>query len=185
MREAEEQCCDAWAVWALPHAAKAYARALVDTVDFLSQRSVPLPAGASGIGQVQDLRRRLIMIIRGTTPRKLSATTLAGLLVLGGALLVLGPSFGQEQTSADSIAAIDPFRNPAVQTQDTVRTQAPNQTEIDRLRQQEQSLGQAWMHFPVRSMPRENSWQPLRGLYVPQVPAMLIATCRGGASGVC
>ncbi|HEV8062414.1 MAG TPA: M56 family metallopeptidase [Gemmataceae bacterium] len=141
MREAEEQCCDAWAVWALPHAAKAYARALVDTVDFLSQRSVPLPAGASGIGQVQDLRRRLIMIMRGTTPRKLSATTLAGLVVLGGALLVMGLSFGQEQSSPDSIAAIDPFQNLGVPTQDTFRE--ANQNEIERLRQQELNLRQA------------------------------------------
>ena len=91
MREVEEQCCDAWAIWALPHAAKAYARAIVDTVDFLARSSsVPLPVGASGIGQVQDLRRRLIMIMRGTTPRKLSATTLAGLIVLGGSLKAVG-----------------------------------------------------------------------------------------------
>ena len=110
MREAEEQCCDAWAVWALPHAAKAYARALVDTVDFLSQRSVPLPVGASGIGQFQDLQRRLIMIMRGTTPRKLSASTLAGLVVLGGALVVLGPSFGQQRQSVDVQSAEDPLQ---------------------------------------------------------------------------
>src|SRR5262249_50397059 len=29
LREAEEQCCDAWVLWALPDAAESYARALV------------------------------------------------------------------------------------------------------------------------------------------------------------
>ncbi len=193
MREAEEQCCDAWAVWALPHAAKAYARALVDTVDFLSQRSVPLPAGASGIGQVQDLRRRLIMIMRGTTPRKLSATTWAGLVVLGGALLVMGPSFGQEQSSADSIAVTDPFQNLGVPTQDTFRE--ANQSEIERLRQQELNLRQAMEALsrsldttrkqletvqgsPRNTSPRESLDVPVQDEIRPVPPAPPVARSR-------
>src|SRR5207245_2040258 len=36
LREAEEQCCDAWVVRVLPGSAHAYARALVETVDYLS-----------------------------------------------------------------------------------------------------------------------------------------------------
>ena len=148
MREAEEQCCDAWAVWALPHAAKAYARALVDTVDFLSERSVPLPAGASGIGQFQDLRRRLIMIMRGTTPRQLSASTLAGLVVLGGALIVLGPSFGQQRQSEDARATDDPSHPrvtavPSPPIAVTVESDdATKAAEITRLRQQQANLQQ-------------------------------------------
>src|SRR5262249_5951014 len=45
LREAEELCCDAWVVWALPDDAEAYARALVETVTFLSQTRPPLPVG--------------------------------------------------------------------------------------------------------------------------------------------
>src|SRR5262249_54232637 len=52
LREAEEQCCDAWVVWALPGAGRAYATALVETVDFLSVSRSVLPAAASGIGHV-------------------------------------------------------------------------------------------------------------------------------------
>jgi beta-lactamase regulating signal transducer with metallopeptidase domain len=69
LREAEELCCDAWVVWAQPDAAEAYARALVETVSFLSQTRPPLPVGASGVGRVPLLKRRLTMILGGNTPR--------------------------------------------------------------------------------------------------------------------
>ena len=41
LREAEEQCCDAWVVRALPKYSKAYATALLDTIDFLSDACTP------------------------------------------------------------------------------------------------------------------------------------------------
>ena len=173
MREAEEQCCDAWAVWALPHAAKAYARALVDTVDFLSERSVPLPVGASGIGQFQDLRRRLIMIMRGTTPRKLSASTLAGLVVLGGALVVLGPSFGQQRQSEDVQLTEDPFQQPvpvAARPPRVVTADSDDLTkaaEITRLRQQEANLHQT-MDTLARAL--EQTKRQLRAAQGEQAP---------------
>src|SRR5439155_3977946 len=37
LRRAEEDCCDAWVVWALGSSPKAYATALVETLDFLSE----------------------------------------------------------------------------------------------------------------------------------------------------
>jgi beta-lactamase regulating signal transducer with metallopeptidase domain len=95
LREAEEQCCDAWVVWALPALAEAYALALVETVTFLSRSRSALPLGASGIGQVQLLKRRLIMIMRGTTPKALSGLGLLALLGLGALLLPLLPTWAQ------------------------------------------------------------------------------------------
>jgi beta-lactamase regulating signal transducer with metallopeptidase domain len=59
LQEAEEQCCDAWVVWALPDAALDYAAALVETVAFLSRTGSALPVGASGTGPVPLLKRRL------------------------------------------------------------------------------------------------------------------------------
>jgi beta-lactamase regulating signal transducer with metallopeptidase domain len=97
MREAEEQCCDAWVVWLLPKAARAYATALVETVDFLSETKTALPAVASGIGHVYDLRRRLTMIMRGKTPRKLSGSGLVIVLGLGAFLLPILPTRAQPQ----------------------------------------------------------------------------------------
>jgi beta-lactamase regulating signal transducer with metallopeptidase domain len=98
LREAEEQCCDAWVVWALPRAGRAYAEALVETLDFLSTPESAVPVLASGVGQVADLKRRLTMILTGTTSRSL--TWRGGLLVCTVALLFLParPTRGQEQS---------------------------------------------------------------------------------------
>jgi hypothetical protein len=87
IREAEEQCCDAWVVWAMPAVVRGYALALVETVDFLSEARPALPPVASGIGYVHDLRRRMTMIMRGTTPRGL--TWSGAILVLGVAAFML------------------------------------------------------------------------------------------------
>ena len=51
LERAEEECCDAWVVWALPSAANSYAEALVATAVFLSGLRQSLPLGASGAGR--------------------------------------------------------------------------------------------------------------------------------------
>src|SRR5262249_399703 len=97
LREAEEQCCDAWVVWTLPEARRVYASALMDTVDFLSEGRSVLPALASGIGRVRHLRRRLTMIMRGNTPRRLPRLALTGLMAGGLAFGTLGTSWGDDR----------------------------------------------------------------------------------------
>jgi beta-lactamase regulating signal transducer with metallopeptidase domain len=87
VHEAEELCCDAWAVWASGGDGRPYALALLQAVAFVSQVWLPLPAGASGVGQVSHLKRRLAMVLQGNTSRSLSWTGLG--LVLGFGLLVL------------------------------------------------------------------------------------------------
>jgi beta-lactamase regulating signal transducer with metallopeptidase domain len=96
LQEAEEQCCDAWVVWALPAAAPAYAAALVETVAFLSQSRRPVPVAASGVGQVQTLKRRLTMILRQPAPRALSGAGLLAVLGLGALLLPLLPTWAEQ-----------------------------------------------------------------------------------------
>ncbi len=103
MREAEEQCCDAWVVRTLPGTGRAYATALVDAIDFLCAASPTLPPLASGLGQVADLKRRLTMILRGNTPAKLGRSY--GLMVFGLALLLLPlvPVWGQVPKGPDDV----------------------------------------------------------------------------------
>src|SRR5439155_10808699 len=111
--EAEEQCCDAWVLWAMPGASRRYALALVETLDFLSEARPALPVAASGLGQVHDLRRRLTMIMRGTTPRRLSWT---GLLAVAGAaalLLPLGPTLAQQPAPQEDGDGVQAQRNRA------------------------------------------------------------------------
>jgi beta-lactamase regulating signal transducer with metallopeptidase domain len=97
LREVEEQCCDAWVLWTLPRSARTYATALLQTIDFLSETQNALPAVASGIGHVHDLRRRLTMIMHGTTPRGLSTAGAWIVLGLGAVLLALGPGWAQTE----------------------------------------------------------------------------------------
>jgi hypothetical protein len=89
LREAEEQCCDAWVVSTLPGAGRTYASALVDTLDFLSLAQPAVPPLASGLGQIADLKRRLTMIMGGTTPRSLTWPGCLAVLCLAAFLPML------------------------------------------------------------------------------------------------
>ena len=91
LREAEEQCCDAWVVWAMPQGAKTYATALLAAIEFVSgARTAPAASSAtSGNGHVSCLKRRLKMIVRAQTPKGLSWA--GRLAVLGTAALLLLP----------------------------------------------------------------------------------------------
>ena len=96
LRDAEEQCCDAWVVWAFPEAAKSYAETLLDTLDFVHRSSQAEPLLASGLGKVPHLRRRLTMIMTGTTFRVLGVRGTLGLLALAGVLLPVGATWAQQ-----------------------------------------------------------------------------------------
>lgn len=87
LRDAEEQCCDAWVVSTLPDAGRSYATALIECVDFLSDARSPLPVEASGIGQARPLKRRLTMILKRTTPTGLN--WFGRLIALSCALVLL------------------------------------------------------------------------------------------------
>jgi beta-lactamase regulating signal transducer with metallopeptidase domain len=92
LRQAEEECCDAWVTATVPDSARAYALALVETVDFLAGARPLLPPLASGLGPFPSLQRRLTMIFRKGTPRRLSLAGLFGLVGLGGLLLTWSPA---------------------------------------------------------------------------------------------
>jgi beta-lactamase regulating signal transducer with metallopeptidase domain len=99
LQEAEEECCDAWVVWAKPEAAPAYASALVETLTFLSQARTALPLPASGVGQVRPLKRRLTMILRGTPSRTLTWGGLFAVLALAAGLLPWLPTWAEPPKS--------------------------------------------------------------------------------------
>jgi bla regulator protein BlaR1 len=114
LREAEEQCCDAWVLWALPDAAEDYARALLQTLAFLSQSRPALPVGASGAGRVSLLKRRLTMILRGSSSRSLGWPGFLALLLVGAVLLPLLPTWAQrpQVAPAQPPAADEPADRP-------------------------------------------------------------------------
>ena len=87
LRAVEEECCDAWVLWAFPGEVDDYARTLVRTVDFLSESPVALPEGGSGMGQFSFLKRRLRMILDRRLRRHLSMPCRAALAVLAALVL--------------------------------------------------------------------------------------------------
>jgi hypothetical protein len=101
LREAEEQCCDAWVVAVLPGSGRTYAAAIVDVLDFLACAPAACPVLASGLGHVTHLKRRLRMIMSGTTPRALGWRGFAAVLVLGVMALPLLPAWVQGQAQGD------------------------------------------------------------------------------------
>jgi beta-lactamase regulating signal transducer with metallopeptidase domain len=96
LRDVEEQCCDAWVVWAFPDAAKSYAEALLETLEFLDEPRCTEPLLASGFGKVHHLRRRLTMIMSGSTPRLLGLSGALGAVALAVVLLPVNASWGQQ-----------------------------------------------------------------------------------------
>jgi len=99
LREATEQCCDAWVLWTLPRSSTNYATALIEAIDYLSMAPAAVPLLASGMGQFTDLKRRLVMINRGKVRRALSWPAFAGVCVAAALLLPFSPTLGQTAVS--------------------------------------------------------------------------------------
>ena len=105
LERAEEECCDAWVVWALPAAAGAYAEALVATTAYLSGLRRPLPLGASGAGSLVSLKRRLSMIVSHPMSVSVARTSPRMLLVLGVLLLPFLPGLAVGHPPGESARA--------------------------------------------------------------------------------
>jgi len=109
LRQAEEQCCDAWVLHALPGRARAYATALVDAVDYLADqqtnqpacasRGVRLASGAVSVSAKQ-LKRRLVMIMKNRQSRCLTTLGRVGILALGLAVVPMAPKWLKAEDGA-------------------------------------------------------------------------------------
>ncbi|MHB1036986.1 MAG: M56 family metallopeptidase [Pirellulales bacterium] len=62
LQELEDQCCDAMVVDLAPHGAKSYAAALLDTMDFLAERALGPPLGATAATSSISMARRIAML---------------------------------------------------------------------------------------------------------------------------
>ena len=85
LQELEDQCCDTMVLGAAPQAAKSYATALLDTLDFLSDRSVAAPLGATAAKSSASLARRITMLKNSTPAMRL---TIGRILVLAAVVAV-------------------------------------------------------------------------------------------------
>lgn len=140
IEEAEEEACDAWVIGEFPDAPRRYAEALLDTIDFLCESRQCLPPIASGLGQAHFLRRRLINIMRGATPKTLSyrcrcAVALVATLILPLQPFVFGsPSIADLQLPSVKALVAGSSRPPEPQAksnENSSATSSTNQTEIN------------------------------------------------------
>jgi beta-lactamase regulating signal transducer with metallopeptidase domain len=119
LREAEEQCCDAWVIWAMPQGAKTYATALLSAIDFVSgARTAPAASSAtSGNGHITCLKRRLRMIVRAKTPKGLSWSGRLAVLGTAALLLPLAPSWGQKSDADETRTGVIEPVEPSITTE--------------------------------------------------------------------
>jgi beta-lactamase regulating signal transducer with metallopeptidase domain len=101
IREAQELCCDALVMDLVPGGTAGYAGTLLDVADFLAEAASPYPFLGVGFGQAKSLRRRLTMIMRGTSKTKVSS--LGKLMILVFAMVVLPLAFSQSQEKTKTV----------------------------------------------------------------------------------
>ena len=124
IEQSEEECCDAWVVGEFPNAPRQYAEALLDTIDFLCESHQPLPPIACGLGQPHFLRRRLIQIMGGASPKAMSQRARCAVAVVAALLLPLQPFvFGSASISSLVPVAMSPGESAAVVEKSEVRGQ--------------------------------------------------------------
>jgi beta-lactamase regulating signal transducer with metallopeptidase domain len=99
LRELEEQCCDGMVLGALPHDGKAYATALVDTLEYLSERPMSLPPVATGANSLVSLSRRIKMLRNPAPVRPLTIGRL--LLLLAVSVVPMAVAFAARTPPVD------------------------------------------------------------------------------------
>jgi hypothetical protein len=122
LREAEEECCDAWVVWAMPAERRSYGHAMLKTIEFLTDSpGVPALAGST-LGN-SFYKRRIEMILKRDINRRMSWASCAMVLLLAAAVLPLAaqtdatpddpliqpePSVSTSSDGSDPVIAEDP-----------------------------------------------------------------------------
>jgi len=92
-----ELACDAWVIETLPGDRRAYAEALIEVTQHVSQAAAPLPAlGMNGSAR-QVFERRLTMIMRDRVPHRLPR---AGLFAAGLLAMLAIPGWSQNGSPA-------------------------------------------------------------------------------------
>jgi len=101
LHELEEQCCDAEVLRVLPNSARSYANALVDTVEFLRETRVILPAAATGARPKILLKRRIEMVVQGKSIARLSLLHSTVVVFVALAVLPLAMIVQADEQPAD------------------------------------------------------------------------------------
>jgi beta-lactamase regulating signal transducer with metallopeptidase domain len=109
LQELEDQCCDAMVVGMVGHDLRAYATALLDTLDFLAEGSVTVPLGATATKSSVFLTRRIAMLKNRAGVTRLTFGRLVLLAIVAAVSMTV--AFAAKPPKADAPA--DATRKPA------------------------------------------------------------------------
>ncbi len=125
---AEEYCCDSCVVWLLPGAALAYAKALLKTVEFLSEaRPILIPA-TSGAGRLPFVKNRVAMILNESRCHRLSRPDAAAALLIAVCSLTVAP--GRPAALGGDVLTRE--KESALQSQSSEKRNPPPATTLER-----------------------------------------------------
>ena len=101
LRRAEEEACDAKVLETMPDRARAYARGLVKTLEFLAIRGAGTPAMATGALSAGEMKKRLSMILDHDRRQRRRAPfhRVLGVAALG--VLLIAPTWAERKPSTD------------------------------------------------------------------------------------
>jgi beta-lactamase regulating signal transducer with metallopeptidase domain len=125
LRVAEEECCDAWVVWALPDERKSYGEAMLATIEFLTD-GPPLPALAGSTFGGSFYRRRIEMIMKRKVNRRISWAALGMIVLLAVGVL---PLVGQTTSSDGGDSSSQP--DASVPSADSVTRETQPETRAE------------------------------------------------------
>ena len=101
LRLAQEECCDAWVVWALPECRRSYGQALLRTVEYLTEGRMLVPVSGAEFGKPL-FRRRIEMIMKRKLHHRMPWLGWAAILVLAVATLPLATVAVSDEPTQDS-----------------------------------------------------------------------------------
>lgn len=105
LRQAEEECCDAWVVWVMPEKRRVYGETILYTLEYLTgQVIVSMPVGTAFPGC--QLERRIEMVMSRTAERGMSLTALACALAMGMFILPVGPASGPATSQPEATKVV-------------------------------------------------------------------------------
>ncbi len=96
LRQAEEECCDAWVVWALPNSRRSYGEALLWTIEFLAERRLFSVVAGTALGG-SHVKRRIEMIMNQQLNRRMSWGALIALIVVSASMLPVAAQIGDNE----------------------------------------------------------------------------------------
>jgi|GEM_PF-3335591 len=111
IQQAEEECCDAWVLWALPQIGADYAQSLLDTVDFLQGTALRVVPVATAFVSGRSLRRRIQRVLDKSVSRTLSRGPQIALALICLAIApvsLIGNEPADEQPKAESVENVEP-----------------------------------------------------------------------------